>query len=56
MKKYYVAPSMKKKLTLRLDRGILAGSVVEPNTSVETAGQKVEVRDMSAVDFNHAWE
>ncbi|MBO4340652.1 MAG: hypothetical protein J5835_04405 [Bacteroidales bacterium] len=56
MKRIYSTPSIKKKLTLSLERGILAGSVVTKDTTIETAGHKVEERDFSAAEFNHTWQ
>ena len=42
--------------TLNLEIDMLAGSVVDKDTNGETAGQKVEERDMSGSGFNHTWE
>lgn len=56
MKEKYVAPCIKRKVTLHLEDGILAGSVVNKKTTIETAGQKVETKDFSDTGFNSTWE
>lgn len=44
-------------VTIELESDILAASTANsPNTTIETAGQTVEERDMSASGFNHVWE
>ena len=39
-----------------LEIDILAGSVINRDTSIDAAGQRVEDRDMSGVGFNHDWQ
>ena len=56
MKKNYSAPVIRKTVPVIQGSAILAGSVVDKDTTVETAGQKVEERDMSGAAFNHDWE
>ena len=55
MKKEYITPTIHRIETLRLETEMLAGSVVTEDTTVETAGQKVEERNMSGAEFNHTW-
>lgn len=52
----YLAPKVKDSARMELEQGILTGSVVDPKTTIETAGQKVEERDFSQSGFNTTWE
>ncbi len=56
MKKKYKMPSVIKQVTVRLESDFLQGSVVNNTTTLETAGHKVEERDLSATEFNHTWQ
>lgn len=56
MKVFYVAPRVRRIVEMELEQDLLTGSVVTPNTKIETAGQKVETRDFSDSSFNSTWE
>ena len=56
MKNCYTPPLVKKKVSYEPEAVLLAASVVTKNSSIETAGQKVEERDFSDAGFNHTWE
>lgn len=52
----YSAPCILRAATVQMDRCILAGSVVDKNTAVQTKGQEVVTYDFSASSFNQVWE
>lgn len=54
--KSYATPSVVKTVDVLLEENLLAGSVVKPDTTVETAGQKVEDHSFSDNSFNSKWE
>jgi len=56
MKLKYIAPAVKRSVEIELEQEILTGSVVNPQTKIETAGQKVENRDFTDSGFNQTWE
>lgn len=55
-KKHYKAPAVLRSASVEMESPILTGSVVTNNTTIETAGQKVETRDFSEAGFNSTWE
>ena len=55
-KKQYVSPAILREVPLQLENPLLAGSVVNQQTTIETAGQQVEQRDFSTSGFNQVWE
>jgi len=56
MKRKYSIPLVKKVRELRLENDLLAASVVTKETTIETAGHKVEEKIFSETGFNHTWE
>ena len=53
----YRTPGVLKTVTVLLEKDLLAGSVVNKNTKVQTKGQEVVSYDFSnASDFNQTWE
>ena len=52
----YIAPDILKQVSVYLENGILAGSVVTKDSNVQTAGQQTETYDFSASSFNQVWE
>ena len=57
MKDNYVAPSVLKLVTVRLENNLLEATLPTTVSSVETDGQVVQEHDASAsnVSFNHIW-
>ena len=56
-KKMYRAPGVLKTVTVLLEKDLLAGSVVNKNTKVQTKGQEVVSYDFSdGTTFNQTWE
>ena len=56
MKSVYHSPSVLREVTVLLENSLLAESVVNKNTDIQTTGQKVQSVDFSAPTFNHQWE
>ena len=54
-KKTYTPARVYERLSIEMEGALLAGSVVN-ETSVESAGQKVEELDFNTSPFNHDWE
>lgn len=54
----YIAPDILKQVSVYLENGILAGSVVTKDSNIQTAGQQTETYDFSASSssFNQVWE
>ena len=53
----YMAPVVRKRISVELETAILTGSVVNKDSNIQTAGQKVETFDFSdASTFNTSWE
>ena len=53
----YIAPDILKQVSVCLEDGILAGSVVTKDTSIKTAGQQTETYDFSdSSSFTQEWE
>lgn len=52
----YIAPGIIKQVSVCLENGILAGSVVTKDSSIKTAGQQTETYDFSDPSFNQVWE
>lgn len=53
----YMAPVVRKRISVELETAILTGSVVNKDSKIQTAGQKVETYDFSdASTFNTVWE
>lgn len=55
-KRTYKAPAVLRSVSVQMESPILTGSVVTPNTEIETAGQKVEERNFTDSGFNSVWE
>ena len=55
-KKMYEAPSVLKQMTVMLEGNLLAASLAEKVSGVESKGQALVIHDASAVTFNHTWE
>lgn len=55
-KKMYRAPGVLKTVTVLLEKDLLAGSVVNKNSAVQTKGQEVVPYDFQTSDFNQVWE
>lgn len=56
MKVMYIAPSVLKQVTVMLEGNLLAASLAEKVSGVESKGQDLVIHDASAVTFNHTWE
>ena len=56
MKKIYKAPDVLRKVTVEMEGTILEGSVVTKDTTIETAGQKVDERNFTDSGFYQVWE
>ena len=52
----YSAPRVLKTATVQTEGCILAGSVVNKNSAVQTKGQEVITYDFQTSDFNQVWE
>lgn len=53
----YMAPVVRKRVSVELETSILTGSVVNDKSTIQTTGQKVETYDFSdASTFNTSWE
>lgn len=52
----YIAPDILKQVSVYLENGILAGSVVTKDSNIKTAGQQTEAYDFSDPSFNQVWE
>ena len=55
-KQNYNAPCILRTATVQMDGCILAGSVVNKSTAVQTKGQEVVTYDFSDSSFNQVWE
>lgn len=55
-KKVYIAPCVKKQVSLQMEGSLLTGSVVNKSTKVETKGQEVVPYDFTETQFNQSWE
>ena len=56
MKDFYIAPQVRRILEFEPEQDLLTGSVVTPDTKIETAGQQVVTKDFSESGFNTVWE
>jgi len=54
----YIAPTVLRSVLIEMESEILSGggSVVTPNTKIDTAGQTVETKSFDADGFNSVWE
>ena len=56
MKVTYISPSILKQVTVQPENSLLAASLAEKVSGVESKGQDVVMHDATGVTFNHAWE
>ena len=54
--KPYESPAVLKACPVELQAQLLAGSVVTPNTKIETAGQDVDNHSFGDSSFDNKWE
>ena len=55
-KKQYISPRVLNTENVQLEDNLLAGSVVNKNSAVQTKGQEVVPYDFQTSDFNQVWE
>ena len=55
-KKKYISPRVLNTENVLLENNLLAGSVVNKNSAVQTKGQEVVSYDFQSSDFNQVWE
>lgn len=56
MKVTYISPSILKQVTVQPENNLLAASLAEKVSGVESKGQDVVMHDATGVTFNHTWE
>jgi len=55
-KRKYIAPLIKKTVSVNLETEILAASTVQPKSEVKTMGQEIVTMDFSQTSFNQEWD
>lgn len=55
-KRTYIAPLIKKTVSVNLETEILAASTVQPKSEVKTMGQEIVTMDFSQTSFNQEWD